>query len=197
MSVVQGNQGAEKQGETLAASLPLSMDQLSKIATSKAWESVMETLTNDPTVSKSPSAGKMADQEILRNLEKMIPGRLEIMNREGRTGYVDVTVNDGRGDSLLAVTIQKWKPGSQELVPLFRNGKKIPGGGKIVTRMAPVQGQSDIMQWEADVLYDDGRRVLISELNSSSFGTPATRKDPVFSMEQIKSMALDRGWRQS
>ncbi|WP_326682610.1 hypothetical protein [Streptomyces sp. NBC_01237] len=196
VSVVQSDVSAEGAGRNLRSALPLTVEELSRIATSKDWEPVMAAVPQAPSPPEPPSTGRMTEREILRNLEKLIPGNLRIANQEGsRTGYADVTVDDGRGESLLTVSVQQWKPGRQELVPLFRNGKNLPGGGRIVTRTAPLQGHPDIVQWDVDVLYDDGRRVLISELNSSSFGTPVTRKAPVLSMEQIKPMALARVWR--
>ncbi|MFC9856063.1 MULTISPECIES: hypothetical protein [unclassified Streptomyces] len=196
VSVVQSDVSAEGAGRNLRSALPLTVEELSRIATSKDWEPVMEAVPQAPSPPEPPSTGRMTEREILRNLEKLIPGNLRIANQEGsRTGYADVTVDDGRGESLLTVSVQQWKPGRRELVPLFRNGKNLPGGGRIVTRTAPLQGHPGIVQWDVDVLYDDGRRVLISELNSSSFGTPVTRKAPVLSMEQIKSMALARVWR--
>ncbi|MCX4968109.1 hypothetical protein OHA98_25790 [Streptomyces sp. NBC_00654] len=195
VSVVQSDASAGTAGSVRPA-LPLTAEQLSGIATSKDWEPVMAAVPQAPSPPEPPSTGKMTKREILRNLEKLIPGNLHVSHQEGsRTGYADVTVDDGRGESLLAVSVQQWKPGRQELVPLFSKGKSLPGGGKIVTRRAPLQGHPDIVQWDVDVLYDDGRRVLVSELNSSSFGTPVTREAPVFSMEQIKSIALARVWR--
>ncbi|MFI8438125.1 hypothetical protein ACIGJO_31160 [Streptomyces sp. NPDC079020] len=196
VSVVQRDASAERTGATPRSSLPLTVEHLSRIATSKDWEPVMAAVPRAPSPPELPSTGKMTEREILRNLEKLIPGNLRISQREGSgRGYADVTVDDGRGESLLAVSIQQWKPGRKELVPLFSEGKSLPGGGKIVTRREPLQSHPDIVQWDVDVLYDDGRRVLISELNSSSFGTPVTRKAPVLSMEQITSMALAGVWR--
>ncbi|MEE1736010.1 hypothetical protein PUR49_05700 [Streptomyces sp. BE147] len=196
VSVVQSDASAEKADSTRRPALPLTTDQLSDIATSKQWEPVKAAVPQAPSPPEPPSTGKMAKREILRNLEKLISGNLRISHQEGsRTGYADVTVDDGRGESLLAVSVQQWKPGRKELLPLFSEGKSLPGGGRIVTRRAPLRSHPDIVQWDVDVLYDDGRRVLVSELNSASFGTPVTRAAPVLPMEQIESIALATVWR--
>jgi hypothetical protein len=48
--------------------------------------------------------------------------------------------------------------------------------------------------WTVDTIRGDGRRVVISELNSGAPHDAATRGTPALSVEQLRAIALSPRW---
>jgi len=50
------------------------------------------------------------------------------------------------------------------------------------------------VMWTVDTIRTDGRRVVISELNSGAPHDDATREAPALTMKQLREIALSPKW---
>jgi hypothetical protein len=176
---------------------PVSIGDLRRIATSTEWTRVIDTLP-EPKDAAAPSVPLMPGSRILDTVESMLPRALRTAHQQGaEKGYATLTVDDGSGPSLLAVTVMQWKPGSPQMVQVFSKAKVRPDGSRHVTRQNPVLNsqQKSVSQWEADVLYRDGLRVTVSEINAIAYGLPATRNKPLLPVARLAAIALRDEWK--
>lgn len=129
-------------------------------------------------------------------LESLLPKTgLTVTGRGGSGDYAYVVLDDGKGASLVQVNAQKDM--GSALAARFGAGNvtTLPDGTKVVAEEQPGEkGGANVVMWTVDTLRPDGRRISISAFNTGSQNKPATRKEPVLTMEQLKQMALDPKW---
>ncbi|MFJ3140803.1 hypothetical protein ACIPK5_33585 [Streptomyces sp. NPDC086843] len=181
-------------GGAVTGGMPLTLDQLADIVTSESWKPVTAAVPEPPEPPAPPAESRFTKGQILDRVKAALDPRLTVADEEGdERGYADLTVDDGKGKSLLTITVQQWKPDSAEMSQLFREATRLPGGVRLVVRENR-DDDSGLTQREADALHPDGRRVLVTGINSLAIGTPPTRDNPVLSVDQLKDLALDRAW---
>ncbi|MCZ0983242.1 hypothetical protein O1L60_41085 [Streptomyces diastatochromogenes] len=177
--------------------LPLTSRELTDIAGSPTWDPFLAALSRpdgrpDPRVNQTAPA-----RRITETLTGLLPGALKVADRGGQLGYGHVTVDDGRGKCLVAVTVQRWKPGDSTIEDLFSAAARLPDGTRITTgRSAPKNGGKGVVEWRVDLLGRDGLRVVVSELNASAYLLPATRTTPAVSLDRLTDLVRGSAWRE-
>ncbi|SCF74119.1 hypothetical protein GA0115255_104862, partial [Streptomyces sp. Ncost-T6T-2b] len=51
-----------------------------------------------------------------------------------------------------------------------------------------------VVRWTADSMRPDGMRVLVSAFNSGEQSSPATRKAPALTMDQLIALVISPEW---
>ncbi|WP_405762280.1 hypothetical protein [Streptomyces sp. NBC_00045] len=189
------NAPAEKGAKVSRTDPPLNPAQLKQFAMSTLWR---------PALSDLPAVGGQAQVPLLPPavadprvvLESLLPKTgLTVTGRGGSGDYAYVVLDDGKGASLVQVNAQKDM--GSALAARFGAGNvtTLPDGTKVVAEEQPGEkGGANVVMWTVDTLRPDGRRIAISAFNTGSQNKPATRKEPVLTMEQLKQMALDPKW---
>lgn len=174
---------------------PLTTGQLSAAVLSPRWSTALAGLPTPPTPPPPPLDPELSRPQMLRILKSLLPKGLRVGDEAGATkGYIDVTVDDGRGKALVNVNVQRWKPGVPQLDELFEGARAVGNGALLQTRKVPAVDGTGATSWEADVLYKDRWRVYITEYNSSAYGIPITRHDLPLTMPQLSAIALAADW---
>ena len=85
---------------------------------------------------------------------------------------------------------------STAMAQVFAGATVLANGDKLLlTQQSAEKGGSGAVQWTADLLQPDGLRVVVSEFDSPSQGTAATRRDPVLTMDQLKAIVTSALWK--
>ncbi|WP_053761085.1 MULTISPECIES: hypothetical protein [Streptomyces] len=180
---------------------PLSVGQLTDIVTAQAWKAVIEVLPGSPPPAREPANGRVTPvlekARIQSTLKNLLPTSLRTARESGSPkGYASLTVDDGKGESLIEVTVQRWKPDSVEMRKAFANAATRPDGSRFVTRKTPSpSGNKGEFQWEADILHPDGLRIHVGTLNTAAFGLPVNRPAPALTTGQLAAIALADDWK--
>jgi hypothetical protein len=171
--------------------LPLNEKQIVALASAPGWASLIDGLSRPAESPAAPSQAVLGKQTILDALDGALPSGVHAVRKGGsEKGYVDVLLDDGRTETLLTITVQDWPPQQEQLNEIFKNAKPDRSGNRLVTRQYPTtSGGRNAVEWDADALYGDGRRVVVSELNAMAFGLAAKRANPPLSMKQLASIA--------
>jgi hypothetical protein len=184
---------------TKDSALPLSLDQVSAIATSQVWRPVFSAMTaprsGDPGAGSTP---RMSGAQISGTIEQLLPPGLPASNKGGSEGFGYVVVDDGRGKSLVAVNVQRWQTDDPDMTNLFRKADTLPDGTRVsITKGAPDDGGERAIEWCVDTFRTDGLRVAISALNAPAYPLSATREEPALTTRQLQQIALDPAWRRA
>jgi len=138
----------------------------------------------------------MALGQIQAVVRPLLPARLTMRDVAGRSsGYLTAVLDDGRGESLLTVAVQRWKPQDPALVPVFAGARTMSDGVRLlVRRSTPPGGGRGVRRWDADTLRADGLRVIVTQLNARAYGLPATRAEPLLTQGELTALALTPEW---
>ncbi|MFJ9777520.1 hypothetical protein ACIRVF_40840 [Kitasatospora sp. NPDC101157] len=185
------NSPAEKGAPDSRPTPPLSPDQLRAIVTDKSWDQVIAAIP-EPKPVKLPDTGKgYSAREILETTAELLPkGLTETETAGDGSGYANFVLDDGKGKSLVQLNVQDWS-GGRDSGGLFGDARTLPDGTKVVVRK---EGGNPGM-WTVDTLHPDGLRVVISSFNSGTQKTPATRKTPVLTDDQMQAIAAAPVWK--
>jgi hypothetical protein len=176
---------------------PLTTDQLSTAVSSQHWQAEMAKLPQPPTPPPPPFQPELPQSQMLETLRRLLPTDLRVADEAGSAkGYVDVTVDDGRGKALLTVNVQKWQAGVSQLDSLFKGARRTGDGVLVQSQEISTEDGSGGVDQEIDVLYPDRWRVDITEYNSSAYELPVTRLDLPMTAAELTQIAVDSGWRQ-
>ncbi len=174
---------------------PLNSTMLERIATSGAWASILASLPAPSAAPAPPSVPVLTKRTILETLEHEVPAGMRITKESGpEKGYVEVSLDDGRGANLVTVSVQRWKIKDPRIVQLFQGAERKANGTLVVNRKVPVSEDGNVERWEADTLRPNGIRVLITQSNAYAYGLPASRKTLPLRMSQLTSIALRKAW---
>ncbi|MFI8186550.1 hypothetical protein ACIF70_39615 [Actinacidiphila glaucinigra] len=172
--------------------LPLSEERLVALVRAKGWTALASRLPRPAAPPEPLSRGALEARSILAAVDDGLPTGIKAVRRDGaRTGYADALLDDGSTKTLITVTVQDWQPRTQEMEELFKNARSDAAGTRVVMRKHPAPSGGGAVQWDVDVLYSDGRRVVVTELNAMAFGLPANRSEPPLPMETLRSLAED------
>ncbi|MFH8625974.1 hypothetical protein ACH4A8_29510 [Streptomyces vietnamensis] len=194
--VVEGPADRARGRTVTGPELPLTLQELTDIAGSPSWDPFLASLSQ-PDSRPDPQVNQTAPpQRITETMTGLLPRTLKIADEGGRPGYGHLTVDDGRGKCLVAVTVQRWKPGDSTLDDLFSAARRLPDGTRITTsRSAAKNGGKGAIEWRVDLLGRDGLRVVVSELNTRAYRLPGTRTTPAVSVEQLTDLVRSSAWR--
>ncbi|MEV0849557.1 hypothetical protein AB0J21_27410 [Streptomyces sp. NPDC049954] len=173
---------------------PLTRRQLEHLVASASWRPLLERLAKAPSPGPD-TPGRLSGARIARVIGDGVPGGLRVADAGGTTGFGHVTVDDGHGKSLVAVTVQQWKPGDAAMEEVFAKADRQADGTRVALghRARPEGGKPT--EWTADTLRPDGLRVAVSELNAAAYGLPGTRKAPALDAGRLRRLALAPQWR--
>ncbi|MDX3235151.1 hypothetical protein PV392_05545 [Streptomyces sp. ME03-5709C] len=197
IEVQEWNAPAEKGERTTRDEPPLSEAQLAVLLRAPEWNRVLATFPAPSAASEQPApgSGEPSGKEILEHLKAVMPRNLRITEPVGEDGYAHITVNDGRGATLVEVNVQHWT--QEDVQDLhYSDPATLPDGTEVDTVQGPGdKGGAGIRQWTADTLRPDGLRVVIAELNSGGYHRPPTRTAPALSMDALVKAATDPRWK--
>ncbi|GAA3829626.1 hypothetical protein GCM10022403_073590 [Streptomyces coacervatus] len=198
VSVSEWNAAAEKDSPVTRAEPPLSADRLRKLAAASAWRDAIDSMPEDtaePTAQPTGSDTAVA-VPIAPMLRSLLPKRKFTVSEDSGddSGFGYLVVDDGMGKSLVQVNVQGDM--SDVAGDLFGSGAKtLPDGTKVAVHQEPSEkGGAGAVMWTVDTLRSDGRRVVISELNSGAPHDDATRRTPALSIEELRAIALSPKW---
>ncbi|MFS4095836.1 hypothetical protein [Streptomyces sp. AF1A] len=192
VSETTSSKGQEASGKT---SLPLSLGQLSHLATSSVWHPVLGAMPAPPALHRTAGIARMTGQQISHVIEQLLPAGMHATQKGGSDGFGHVTVDDGRGKSLVAVNVQRWKRGDSDMAKLFATAGTLPDGTRIKVRRGPAsRGGKGAVEWTVDTLRKDGLRVVISTVNAGAYQLPADRREPALNITQLKQIVLNSAW---
>ncbi|MFG2115978.1 hypothetical protein ACGFRB_25660 [Streptomyces sp. NPDC048718] len=171
--------------------------QLTDIAVSARWNPVLAAVPAPPQgASPAPSFQYLPAARITEVVRRAIPQGLRTADEGGAPGYGHLTVDDGRGSCLIAVTVQKWKPGDKALEEIFEGAARQTDGTRVkTTRDHPRKGGKGAVAWSVDTWRSDGLRVAVTELNTHAYRLPGKRSDPALGVDRLKELALSDAWR--
>lgn len=175
---------------------PLDERQLADIAVSAAWKPVLAALPAPPRDSSSAASFQsLPPEKIADVISRSIPHGLRTADRGGAPGYGHLTVDDGSGKCLVAVTVQRWKPDDPALESIFEGAVRNPDGTRVKsTRSHPGKGGEGAVEWSVDTWRPDGLRIAVTELNAKAYKLPGTRRTPALGVDQLKRIALSEAW---
>ncbi|MGW0898393.1 hypothetical protein ACWD0G_15555 [Streptomyces goshikiensis] len=193
VEVMEWNAPAEKGAKVSRPAPPLDPARLKAFAASPLWYPALEDLPAAPPEGRaSAPASAGADARVV--LESLVPKNgITVASRGGEGGYAYLVLDDGKGKSLVQVNVQE---GMGDVLGGHMGGAAtLPDGTKVLeTKQPGEKGGKGVVWWTADTLRPDGRRVVVSAFNTANQSKPATRKDPVLTMEQLRTIALDPKW---
>ncbi|MET9886031.1 hypothetical protein ABZZ20_23405 [Streptomyces sp. NPDC006430] len=192
VDVQEWNAPAEKGAEVSRTSPPLTPAQLKAFATSPLWRPAL----NDLPAAQPESAGPVPVMtDAAGVLESLLPKTgITVASKGGEGDYGNLVLDDGQGKSLVQVNVQTGM--GDALRGSFGAGATtLPDGTQVKSEAkAGEKGGAGVVWWSVDVLRPDGRRVVLSAFNTGNQNKPATREEPVLTMEQLKQIALDPKW---
>ncbi|MFB7177289.1 hypothetical protein ACFCYI_06245 [Streptomyces sp. NPDC056257] len=181
-------------GEATSATLPLTLEQLTAVAVSPSWKRVLAVMPAPSEGPRTESVPRMTGQQISHVIAKLLPSGLSTASEGGSVGFGHIVVNDGRGESLVAANVQRWKPEDPSMRKLFERADTLPDGTRLSVRQGPASGGDGAIAWTVDTFRKDGLRVVITAVNARAFRLPAGRSEPALNTEQLRQMALDAAW---
>jgi hypothetical protein len=195
-TVVTESNAVTAQSTTATRSTPpLTLGQLTTAVRYKSWAPLLTALPTPAAGPPAPSAALLTQQQILTTLKTLLPPSLDVSDVEGAAkGYVDLLVNDGHGPSLLTLTDQQWEPQDPNIAQVFKAAAQQPDGTRLLTRKTPSQDGTGTTQWEADILYPDGHRILVTELNAPAYGLTSTRPQLPLTLGQLATIVRSPSW---
>ncbi|MFJ2717081.1 hypothetical protein [Streptomyces sp. 6-11-2] len=198
IGVQEWNSATEKGSPVTRDQPPLDLGRLKALATAHELRAAADALPLDVSPAPEPDPGPLTPGgSISAVLTRLVPPGVKVVSRSGPDddGFGYVVLDDGRGTSLVQVNVQLDTRGDMESELFGPDAEVLPDGTKVVTRReSGEKGISGIVQWSVDTIRPDHRRVVISAFNSGAQNTPATRKAPALTMEQLKAIATDPGW---
>ncbi len=174
---------------------PLTPRQLAAVAVSADWQPILAALPAAPDAAAPGVVQTVPADRITGIVTGALPRGLRVADAGGQPGFGHLTVDDGRGRCLVAVTVQRWKPGDPDIGEVFGKARQLPDGTRVLTSRAPsAKGGAHAVEWQADTLTTDGLRVLVAEVNARAYRLPGTRSTPVLSVGRLVRIARAPAW---
>ncbi|MGW2828887.1 hypothetical protein, partial [Streptomyces sp. NPDC001286] len=198
VSVSEWNAAAEKDAPVTRPEPPLSPARLRQLAAARVWRDAIDAtpeVPGRPAGDPTPTATRPA-VAVAPTLRSLLPkGRFTVSEDSGDdTGYGYLVVDDGKGKCFVQVNVQDDM--SDVAGDLFGSGsEKLPDGTRVAVHQGPSEkGGSGAVMWTVDTMRSDGRRVVISELNSGAPHDAATRTTPALTVARLRTIALSPKW---
>ncbi|GAA2345926.1 hypothetical protein OKJ48_09775 [Streptomyces kunmingensis] len=137
----------------------------------------------------------MPARRITRIIADALPQGVRVADEGGQPGYGHLTVDDGHGKCLIAVTVQRWKPADPTIGKIFAKARKLTDGTLVMTGTGPAtNGGEGATEWRADSLRPDGLRVLATEVNARAYRLPGTRHTPALPPAELTKLVRSAEW---
>ncbi|GGP49598.1 hypothetical protein [Streptomyces sindenensis] len=131
---------------------------------------------------------------LMPTFRALLPDGLTVTDVTDSGGeFASVVVNDGKGRSLVQINVQ---PDMRDVAhQLYGDATTLPDGTLLATSKKPGEkGGPGVVMWTADSMRPDGMRVVVSAFNSGEQSSPATRKAPALTMDQLTALVLSPEW---
>lgn len=188
------NAPAEKDAEISRPTPPLTAAQMQSLVTDGAWRSIGAQLGKYREEAPEPDSEPGAAVDDV--LTSLLPKDLKVVDRQGEPGYGFVVADDGKGASFIQVNAQRGM--GDVMQGATGDVTTLPDGTKVMVRKEadPDQkGGEGTIGWTVDTVRPDGFRVVMMAFNAPGQGQDASRAEPVLTIEQMKTIALDAKWR--
>ncbi|MDX3073471.1 hypothetical protein [Streptomyces sp. MI02-7b] len=196
VDVSEWNAEAEKDAPETRDEPPLTMAQLTKIATAPAWRKAIDVIPREHRPAP-PAPPSQPDGAAVRNtLVSLLPKGVTVVTKgQGQDGFADLVLDDGKGRSLVQINVQPRM--SDVEGELFGSGAEVlPDGTKVVSHQEPGEkGGAGVVMWTVDTIRTDGLRVVVSAFNSGDQHSAATRGTPALTMKQLRAIATSAKWK--
>ncbi|XUZ27149.1 hypothetical protein ACQVDT_20315 [Streptomyces sp. RMIT01] len=107
--------------------------------------------------------------------------------------FASVVVDDGKGRSLVQINVQRDM--RDVAGDLYGDATTRPDGTLLATAKKPGEkGGAGVVMWTADSMRPDGMRIVVSAFNSGEQSSPATRKTPALTMDQLIALVISPEW---
>ncbi|MCM2427709.1 hypothetical protein [Streptomyces sp. RKAG337] len=208
VDAMEWNSPAEKGSPDTRPDPPLTAAQLTALVNVKIWKPVFDALgptkvpadrpttlpAEQPAIAEASSS--VPGPAISAVLKGLIPAGLKRSDADDSEGFAHVTVNDGHGKTLIEVNVDRWPPKDPDTLAFFSGGEKLADGTRVLVSQGPAEkGGAGTVQWVAQILRPNGRRIVVAELNAGGYHQPATRTAPVFTIDRLRAMALSPDWK--
>ncbi|SNX88429.1 hypothetical protein SAMN06272735_8878 [Streptomyces sp. TLI_55] len=168
------------------------------MADSEKWRPVLASLPDVPAPAAPSVDQSLPADRITAIIERSLPSGLDVAHAGGQPGFGHLTVDDGLGACLVAVTVQHWKPDDADIAALFAKARTTPDGTRVLTSRTPsAKGGSGAVEWRVDTLSRNGVRVLVSEVNARAYHLPGTRTTPALDIDRLTRIARDGTWQEA
>ncbi|MGW1295613.1 hypothetical protein [Streptomyces sp. NPDC002533] len=131
---------------------------------------------------------------LMPTFRALLPDGLTVTDVTDSGGeFASVVVNDGKGRSLVEINVQ---PDMRDVAhQLYGDATTLPDGTLLATSKKPGEkGGTGVVMWTADSMRPDGMRVVVSAFNSGEQSSPATRKAPALTMDQLTALVISPEW---
>ncbi|MGW2842365.1 hypothetical protein ACWCWD_31810 [Streptomyces sp. NPDC001493] len=183
---------------------PLDQGKLAALGQSAKWQPLVQRMEvvvaaqeKRQEASPTPSRAPELDYSLLMpTLLKLLPKDVTVVRQQqdGDGEYAEVVVDDGQGQSLLGINVQRDM--RDVAGDLYGSAETLPGGALLAVRQTPGEkGGQGIVQWTVDLMYPDGMRVVVMAFNADRQDGTATRTDPALSIAELKALVTSPKWR--
>lgn len=200
LTVQEFGGGGEKSSSGGADPL-LSTAQLASIVRSPAWDVAIAAL---PAPEDSPSPGPSAaghrvpGARMTEVLKSHLPHRGTVTDVNAGDGLVQLVYDDGLGKNMVEVDAQygmtAFLAGHMGCAGTDGDCEATTSadGTKVKKVKGPSEKGGSAVVWLVDILYPDGRRVAVREVNSYAESGPVTRPRPALGMAELLTIARDQ-----
>ncbi|WP_069738749.1 hypothetical protein [Streptomyces sp. EN27] len=131
---------------------------------------------------------------LMPTFRALLPDGLTVTDVTDSGGeFASVVVNDAKGRSLVQINVQHDMRDVAH--QLYGDATTLPDGTLLATSKKPGEkGGSGVVMWTADSMRPDGMRVFVSAFNSGEQSSPATRKAPALTMDQLIALVTSPEW---
>ncbi|MFD8301019.1 hypothetical protein ACFV29_01490 [Streptomyces sp. NPDC059690] len=196
VGISEWNAAAEKDAPVTRSEPPLSPAELRRLAAARVWRDAIDATPEVPGRTAGDPTPTRPAVAVAPTLRSLLPkGRFTVSEDSGDdTGFGYLVVDDGKGRCLVQVNVQDDM--SDVAGDLFGSGSEtLPDGTRVAVHQGPSEkGGAGAVMWTVDTMRGDGRRVVISELNSGAPHDAATRGTPALTVEQLRTIALSPKW---
>lgn len=194
---VQEFAGGDEKGSSGGADPLLSIDQLTSIVRSPAWNKAATALPAPHDGSPSAAKPRVSGARMTRVLKSHLPRTGTVSDVNAGDGLVQLVYDDGHGRSMVEADAQydMTAPLTGHMgcagVPGHCEATTLADGTRVKKVQRPSEKGGAAQVWLVDVLYPDGRRVVAQEVNSYAESGPVTRPRPALDMAELQSIARD------
>ncbi|MEU1088592.1 hypothetical protein ACFYPN_18430 [Streptomyces sp. NPDC005576] len=181
---------------------PVDASQLTALARSDRWGTLVRHLLGDmsahdrPSATPTPSPAPQLDySSLMPTFLRLLPDDVTVVRQQHADGeeYAEVVVDDGEGESLVGINVQRDM--RDVAGDLYGSAETLPDGTLLAVRQEPGEkGGAGVVQWTADSMRPDGMRVVAMAFNAAQQSAAATRSEPALSIDELKALVTSPEW---
>lgn len=185
--------GGGEKATTKSVDPVFSLDQLSAIALSPAWDPVAAAVPRPDTTNERSRKG-YDGEAILGALKALLPAGTTVSSPFTQGGYAAVVADDGKGKSAIGVNMQAGFTPMPCRDTVSCTESTLPDGTKVQVAEVVNDKDGSAKVYTAEAVRPDGRRVVVRLVNANSEAAKATRTTPLLTLDQLKALATDPRW---